>query len=265
MRKSGKILVALALVVLAALLAKNALLKAFAVQQIRKSTGFDLEVKDLKAGLFTHFVDIEGLKLRNPPDFPEREAFDIDRIYVRYDLPSFLTSTVRLDEVIIRIPQVVMVKKETGESNLDRMKQNAEKAKVETQPKETSKPAPPGPRPGEPPPAPEPKVARKEKGFFIRKLTVQLDKVEIRDYSKMRDGKPKISTYNVKQDRTFENVTSVDNLVYQVINEVLIQEALKSVGEQLEKSSKNGKLGDAFKNIGKNLGELFKNPTGKHD
>lgn len=262
MRTSGKILVGAAVLVFGALLAKNSIIKSVAVHRIEKVTGFGLELKGMDVGLLKPSFEITGLKLKNPADFPDREAFDVDRLYVRYDVMSFLTSTVRLREVVIEIPQVVMVKKPDGESNMDRMKDNA--TRMKTTGGAPSSPGTPEPRPdgsggGK---AETPKPAR---AVFIEKLAIKIGKVEMRDHGRLRDGKPKVTTFEINLDRHYSNVANLETVLFSMVTEAVIQGSLQEVSRQLEKSGKDGNLNETFQKIGQNLGNLFKKSKGGKD
>ncbi len=255
MKTSGKVLIGVAVVVAGLVLAKNVIIKTVATQAIKKSTGFELELKTIKAGLFTQSFEINGMKLRNPPDFPDREAFDIDRIYVRYDLASFLSSTVHIHEIVVEIPQVVMVNKEDGESNLERMQANAaKKDEGKPQPGEPQKeePAPEEPKPG------DETVAKQKQQFMIDVLTLRLGKAEVRDYARAVDGKPKITTYNLNVDRTFRHVGSMRAIVTQITNQVLIEGGVKALTEQIRDSEKTGKFQKDLNKLSEKIGSLFK-------
>ena len=83
MRTSGKILLVLALIMATFLVAKNQIIKVAVVQAVHMATGFDMSVGKIDVGLFNQSVEIKDLRLYNPSDFPDREAFDIRRVYVK--------------------------------------------------------------------------------------------------------------------------------------------------------------------------------------
>ncbi len=266
MRTSGKVLVGVAIIACAAMLAKDRIIKHLVVRQVTQSTGFKMEIGGVNSSILRHSFEVTKVKLLNPPDFPDVEAFDINRLRVNYAPMSFLTSTVQLHELVIEIPQVVMIKKADGESNFDRIRRTAE-SKAES----PSKPAPgetedkaPESSGGEgtPPPNP-PKPAKAEKKLHVDKLTIVLGKIETRDYGKLKDGKPRTSTMEINLDRTFTNVDDIQSVVMQMALESVIQSGLHALTEQLQKSGDGEKSGDVFKQIGRNLGELFKHPKGK--
>ena len=100
MRTTGKILIILAVVVGGLLLAKDAIIKSAVKHALKKETGFDLAVGSINVALLKQSFEVTGLKVLNPSDFPERDAFDIDRLYVQYDLFSFFSPTTHLRRVM---------------------------------------------------------------------------------------------------------------------------------------------------------------------
>jgi uncharacterized protein involved in outer membrane biogenesis len=262
MKMAGRILLILAVVIAGLILARNAIIKSVTTQAIAKATGFRMELKSINVGLLSQTFEIEGLKLRNPPDFPDPDALDIDRILVHYDLRSFLAPTVHVHAIVIEIPQVVMVRNMEGETNLERMKDAASGA---VQPE--SEPSGGAPS-GEPPPerspeprrepAPAPAEAKAPKPFMIDVLRVKIGKVEIRDYARGSDGKPKVKTYAIAVDRTFQRVGSVEAIVNQLANQVLIEGTMKAVAEGLKKADESGDLQEKLNKAASRLGSFLK-------
>jgi uncharacterized protein involved in outer membrane biogenesis len=264
MKKLVIMILAAGLLLVAALaIFKNQIIESVVRQQIRSSTGLEMEVESLRMGLLSSALEIRGLKLMNPPDFPDREAFDISRIHARYSVRSLFSTNIQLPELVVEVPRVVLVRKADGESNLERVKDTARRRKQEAA-AGRREPAPP---PTEPPaggeagsgkPAPAEKV---KKGFFIGSLTLRVGTVEMRDYGRLKDGKPKVKEYDLALDRTFEKVDGIESVVSQMVNEIIMQEALKSVSEQLadpETMKKlDQKLDKAVEKLGKKIGGLL--------
>lgn len=276
MRKTLKIVlwVAVAILVLVAGLffSRNSVVKRMVVDEVRKATGFDLAIGSLDVGLLKNSFEIRGLELKNPSDFPDDEAFVVDRLFVKYELFSLLGTNIHLQRVDLEIPRVVVVKKEDGESNLERMKNNAQAHRAAQQqqapPEQPRAPVPaPQPQPGQDPgetagggsppassPAPMPEEPGPEKQLKIDELHVKIGKFEVRDFSRMREGKPKVRTYEIGWERTFQNVGSIETVVAQITADVLIK---GGINEAMEKLKDDEKLNQSLEKIGKKFNKFL--------
>ena len=234
----GIIVVALIVAVVAA---RSVLIKNAAQKAISKMTGFDLKVGGISVGIVSPEFEIRDLKLTNPPDFPDAEAFDVKQVYVKYDLMSFFGNNPHLYKIVIDIPKAVVVKKADGETNLERLEKASKQAgggEGKAEGKKGEKKPEAKPAPGEEKPAPQ---------VRIDLLTLKLGTVEVRDYSRGGE-KPEVFTYDLNVDRTFENVTELN-----VISTVIAAEILNNVGGKL--------IQDMGKIMEQNQGDLKK--TGK--
>lgn len=241
--------------------AKGFLVKSVVRKVVSSTTGFDLALGGLDVGLFKQSFEVKGLKLRNPADFPDREAFDIDRLYVRYDLFSFFGPTTRLRQVVIEIPQLVMVKKEDGESNLERMKKNTSKDKPPAGEAERQKTEPPRPPPQEPAGGSRPPRS-KGRQFMVDSITLDVGKVEIRDYQRKQGDQPRITTYELNYHRSFSHIGTLQAMVDEIVADVMIEGGVKALVEKLGSKENTGKLSadldKAAKKFGSALNSLFK-------
>ncbi len=212
----------LVVVVLAVLvMTRNQVIRNVSRRMIRQSTGFDLEIGRLHVGILKPSFEILDTKLVNPEDFRESEAFDIRRIYVRYDLRSLLSDTVHLPEVYMDIPRIVIVTKEDGEMNIQRLGKAAG-AEQDLAPAAPESPAAEGAAPADEPAAEPAKAARPEKGILIGTLTVKLGTASIHSYAGGRE-RPQVVDAPMNVDRTFSNVTNLDEVVTVLSSEILIR------------------------------------------
>ncbi|MBN1268140.1 MAG: hypothetical protein JXB04_01010, partial [Kiritimatiellae bacterium] len=203
------ILILVVLLVVVALAARNLLIKSAVTRTIEKETGFGVEMEGVKAGLLKPTFEVTGLRLINPEDFADATALEIDRFFVEYDLRSLLTEEIHLRKVIMDIPRVVVVEKEDGETNFQRLAQKTREAaeesgkgKAESGTAEESQPE----APAEPLPETEPEPAKPEKRMRIDELTIKMGTAEVRKYTR-EDPKPKVKTYPIDQERTYRNIT----------------------------------------------------------
>ena len=228
--------------VVAIVVARSALIKGAAQRTIAKMTGFDLAVGGIHVGIVSPVFEIKDLKLSNPPDFPDAEAFELKRVFVKYDLMSFMGDNPHLYEIDLNISKAVVVKKADGETNLERLEMAGKGAEGEPGGKGEGKKGEKKPeaKPGSEEKKPAPQVR-------IDLLTLKLGTVEVRDYSRGGE-KPEVFTYELNVDRRFENVTDLN-----VVSTVIAAEILNNVGGKL--------IQDMGKIMEQNKGDLKK--TGK--
>ena len=244
-----RILVVIGILLAVLVLARNTLLKTAAQKAIEKNTGFGLAIDRISVGLVRPVFKLQGLELQNPEDFPEREAFLIKELLVRYDLPSFFGPEIHLPEVVLDIPKAIMVKKDDGESNIDRLrtasgkKEKAETAGAADEPEEN------------PTAQDEEKPAKK---IRIDRLHLVIGSVDVREYTKGVD-KPKVKTYDINVDRVFTNVTDLKQIGLVISAEIVTQLAPKLI-EDFNKAAESGefdKAGKQFEKAAKDLKKSF--------
>jgi uncharacterized protein involved in outer membrane biogenesis len=252
MKKLLFVLAVLAVAVAVLLIGRNFLLKTAVESILRNSTDFDLSIGSVNMALLDSSFEVTGLELRNPPDFPDPEAFAVDRFLVDYDLSSLLSDEVHLYNVVIDIPKVIMVRKADGESNVERL---AAAAKKDTKPEGGGMQEPKGGGAAEEKGAPAGKPAKEAKKVRIDRLTVKLGKVEMRDYSRGRT-EPKVYDYELNMNRTYNDITDLQKLGATISTELLVTAApqvlndlstvleenrdeIKAAGKELEKAAKD--------------------------
>jgi hypothetical protein len=89
---------------------------------VTKVTGFPLEIDSVKLGLFSSKVDVHNLKLMNPREFQEKMFVDMPLLYVDYRLGSMLKGAPHINDMLINIKHLVIVKNNKGETNAKKLK-----------------------------------------------------------------------------------------------------------------------------------------------
>lgn len=233
------IVIVLVLLFVVGLVTRNAIIKSSVRNAIQQATGFDLEVGGVSAGLLSSTFEIKDLKLINPEDFPEETAIEIKRMYIGYDLKSFFSDETHLREVVLDIPRMVVVQKEDGESNLQRLSE-AGKGRKEGGEK------------------PEDKAGKPAKKFVIDTLTLKLGTVEMHTYVQGQD-KPQVQVHDLKVDRTYTDIRDLDQMatiLAMAMVEGVGAQAFKDIGKALQNNQ--GDLDKTVKNVGESLKGLFK-------
>ena len=203
------------LVLLAALFALGALawmllLPEVVTGQIRSRTGFAAEVASLSCNPFTGQLTMRGLVLTNPATFPTGDFVELREFRTVADVWSLFTDRLVLDELVLDIRQVALVRRADGRSNAEVFEQNLGLiADPSTPPTSAAPMAPP---------------ARK---FMIRRLALRFDQLVLTDYS---GPKPEVRELNLALDQHYENLTDAKQLL---VPDVLRRVSAENLGPAL--------------------------------
>lgn len=252
---------------------ESSIVKSALRKTIHSRLGFDLEVGRVRHGFIHPVFEIWDLKLINPEDFPDGEAMDIRRVRVNADLRSLFTDTIHLRELVLDIPKIVVVRREDGQTNLQRLN---EAIREETRP--PSAPAPSAPAGGgagtaaavsnarAPAPAPKPEALPPwyERTFRIDRLELKMGSVEVHDYTRGGD-KPRVGIYELNVDQVLKDVTDPSTIGVVIAATVAEKVGLQMAGDlgslieqhrdDLDKAGEQ--LDKAFKNLEKSFKGMF--------
>jgi hypothetical protein len=103
-------------------LARNVIARKSIEIATERITGFPLEVGSVNVGVFQSRVDARDIKLHNPDEFQDKLFVDMPQLSVDYQLPSMLSGVPHINEMLINIKQLVIVKNQKGESNAMKLK-----------------------------------------------------------------------------------------------------------------------------------------------
>jgi hypothetical protein len=213
MKKWPKIFIVVVAVVFVLSIFKDALIKS-AVTNVGSSViGAPLKVDGLSLGLFSQKVRIKGLKLYNPPGFPNETLVEIPEISVDVDIPAFLKGTIHVPYAVIDVKQMVIIRNKEGKLNVDSLKvveeQKAAMQKGEKKDKDKPK--------------------SKDMPIAIDYLRLNVGEVVFKDYQK--SDPPTVNAYPVNiHNKEFKNITSVAQLTTLIMVEGMGPTGLKSAG-----------------------------------
>ncbi|MFA5264355.1 MAG: hypothetical protein WC378_11045 [Opitutaceae bacterium] len=198
---------------------------------IGSRTGFEVKVESLYANPFTAKVHIKGLTIRNPDDFPNRDFVDLRELRADADLFSLFGDRIVIDEAVVNVAQVALVKNKEGLSNATLFKQRL----VGEAPEAT------------PPGQPEPRALSpgKQKEFLIRKLELRLDRLLLVEGA---SPKPTVAELNLNFSQSYENVTSPVQIAVPIVEKA---------------TALGGTLGDFAGKLGPRALEAAKMTAGK--
>jgi uncharacterized protein involved in outer membrane biogenesis len=110
------VLVIVTIIVL--LMSYNSILRVAIERQIRAQTGMDVEIGSLKVALTSPTVEIQNLKIHNPPDFGGTPFLDIPEIHVEYDRAAFARREIHIKLLRFNLGELDIVKNQAGRTNL---------------------------------------------------------------------------------------------------------------------------------------------------
>jgi len=212
-----KILAVLVILVVILFLARNFIARESVEIGAKKMTGFPLTIGSLKLSPLATKVDAHDLKLTNPDEFPDKTFVDMPQLYIDYRLGSILSGAPHVNDMIINIKQLTVVKNSKGETNARKLKA------VVSSGKSSSK-------------------------YFVDTLRVHVGTVSIKDYSR-----PKMTERDTRLniDATYKNISDSTDITRLVLLTVMSQVRLPDIGINTDELKKN--LGDVTNQAGKTL------------
>ncbi len=187
------------------LLSKNFIVKNIITAGVRGLTSLELGIKSVNIG-FGGSIDIKGLKLYNPSNFPDKLMVDMPRIYIDFDLPAFFKKKVHFKHIELNLKEFLVVKDKKGNLNLDSLKVVREEK--------------------------EEKPAREKKQeempqFKIDVLKLKIGKVVFKDYS--QGDKPQTKEFNINIDETYNNITDPNSLAKLIMAKAIVNTTITSL------------------------------------
>jgi hypothetical protein len=211
-------------------LSRNVIARVSVEIGAKKITGFPLKIGSVDVGLFSSKVDVRNLTLMNPPEFQEKMFVDMPQLYIDYRLHSMLRGAPHINDMLINIKQLVVVKTDKGDSNAMKLKG------VVFSGKSSSK-------------------------YTIDKLRIHIGTVTLKDYSH-----PKPTEHNTPLDIdvTYANITDSTDITRLILLTVMSQVKLPDIGikpDDLKKglSSVTNQVGQVLKGVTEQTKGLFDN------
>jgi len=115
----------LVVLIVAAVLGKDALLKAAVKRQIRAQTGMDVKLGRFSVGIFSPVVTIEDFRLYNTAEFGGTPFVDIPELHVEYDRAALAQRKLHITLLRLNLAELNIVKNEAGRTNLVSMMNQA--------------------------------------------------------------------------------------------------------------------------------------------
>jgi uncharacterized protein involved in outer membrane biogenesis len=99
-------------------LSLNSILRTVIEHNIRAQTGMDAEIGRFKLGLLEPTVEIQNLKIYNPPSFGGTPFLDIPEIHVEYDRAALAKHEIHVTLMRFNLGEFDIVKNEVGRTNI---------------------------------------------------------------------------------------------------------------------------------------------------
>ncbi|KHE90569.1 MAG: hypothetical protein K8F52_02645 [Candidatus Scalindua rubra] len=206
-------------ILIALFIGKNMIIKTSVTTGAKAMTGLKLSIRSMNVGVFKSLIGINELQLYNPPGFEDKLMMDLPEIYVDYNLGAIMGGKAHLEEVRLNLKEFIVAKNEAGELNLDSLSVVKE-TEGEVAEKDDGK-----------------KEKTKMPDIQIDLLTLKIDKVIYKDYSK--GGSPKVKEFNVNIDERYENITDPQSFVRLIIVKALKNTTIASLANfDIEKLQK---------------------------
>ena len=238
-----RILIVVAALVVVAFLLRNVIAREAVEVGVKRVTGFPLQIGSVNLGVFGGSLEVQNLKLMNPPEqFEEQMFVDLPAFKVDYHTFSMLTGSPHVNEVNVNVAEVVIVKNAKGQTNAQVLQ-----AKVSPPASGTSQP-----KGGEQKPAPSSGGAH----YRVDLVRVHVGTVRVLDYSK--GSKPTEKKMVLNKDVVFKDVTESTSITALVMRTVFgqvgevagefvkgLNQTLKDAPDALQKSTQG--FSDAIK------------------
>ena len=197
----------IALLAVAALVAfsfvRDFALKAVITAVGSNVVGAPVRMQGFSMSLIRQSVRIGGLRIYNPPGFPQGVLADIPRVAVDLDPWALIGGKLHLQSAEIEVKEVVLIKNKEGKSNVDSLKVARKEEK-----KEEKKPA-------------------KQMPMQIDLLTLKMGRVVQKDYAK--GDPPSVQVHEIGLEKKYKNITNPYMLGALILSEPLKQAGLRSL------------------------------------
>jgi len=210
--------IGLLVLVVLVVLRRNFIARVSVEYGAKKLTGFPLEIGSVNVGLFNGKLDVSNLKLMNPPDFEEKMFVDLPEFRMDYRLGSMLAGAPHINDMLINLKQIVVVKNAKGQSNVQRLKGVASSSSSGAQTKPaTSEPT-------------------KKTSYRVDQLHIHIGTVTTMDYSK---GKLSERNIPLNVDATYKDITDSTDITRLVLMTVLSQVRIPDIGVNVNELKQN--------------------------
>jgi len=189
MKIAGIVLIGIVVIIVALSFIKDTIVKISVEGMVKAVAGLRMDIGGLSMSILKTDIDIRGLRLFNPKGFRDKVMLDMPEIFVDYDLPSIFKDIIHLKYVKIDMKELVVLKNERGELNLNSIKfvKANKEGKKAVEPKKDA-----------------------ASQMRIDHLHLKVGKVIYKDYS--QGAEPVVKVFNINIDEEYTDITSLQAL-----------------------------------------------------
>ncbi len=114
--------IAAVVLVVAAILLLDTIMKEVFTGRLRAATGMDAKVSAVHVGLLSPTITIEGFKLYNTPDFGGAVCLDMPELHIEYDRAALSLGKLHLPLVRLDLADLMVVQDKQGRINFATLK-----------------------------------------------------------------------------------------------------------------------------------------------
>jgi hypothetical protein len=195
MKKILNISAIIIIILVGLLVGRNLIAKAAIKTGVGLTTGLKLDMNRINIDLVKTAVEIHGLRLFNPKGYVDKVMVDLPEVYVDISLKALLKGKIHLWAVRVYLRELMVVKNEKGQLNVDSLRAVKAAKKQAAKPKAQQKPSVPG-------------------SMKVDALKLRIDKVVYKDY--MRGPNPLVQEFNINLNESYsgiDNLPSVASLI----------------------------------------------------
>lgn len=208
-KKGIKILLVLIVILVAAAVGKDFILKSVITVAASKITGAKVTMRGFALRVLKQSVTITEFKMYNPAGFPQGVMIDLPKVHVALDVPALLKGQLHIPKAELALKEVVIVKNKDGALNVQSLAVSQQKE---------------GPAKKKEQPVPE-KRPSKAMPLRIDELSLDIGKIVQKDYSGSDEPVIKVTEVNFK--KVYRDIGSAQELVLLILSESLRQSAFK--------------------------------------
>ena len=181
---------------------KDQLIKSVISAYLNKVTGAPVEIKSFSLGIISRSMRLSNLKMLNPKGFNKGILLDIPRINLDYNLFSFLMGKLYLEQLTLELKEVGIIKNKQGKLNVDSLKFVDKERKQEKSKK------------------------KKDIPLQLDIFNLRIGRLVFKDFSVNEE--PSIQVYDINLNKSYKNISSVQQLVALIMSESMKAAGIKS-------------------------------------
>lgn len=109
---------------------KDAILRTVTEYNVRRETGMEAKIGELRLGLTSTSLLMKDFKIINPKEFGGAPFFQVPEVYVELDAEKAAEGRLHFKELRFNLAEVNIVKNKDGKLNLDHIQEALEKSEV---------------------------------------------------------------------------------------------------------------------------------------